>query len=304
MFRLFLSLLCISLAVAGSTGYICPTYVRAVHTYNPAQGTMPIVDVYLNGQLQWPNVPFRGVGAYVGVASGSVTLGVRAAGTTGAFIVEKTFTAAPGRAYTVGFTGPLAGPTGQIVSNTPPIVIEDAVQVPNPGRWRGLWYRWSETPVDVDFRVIAGNPAPMNIAGNNVSVAMDVARLSKLIAKTVIPIPETVPGVFSFYPTVVGSNDPLFNAQRNEYVRIANLTTVAGRLYDFFATGDSLLAAHPNNLALVYTENTATFDTTSGCTLIAGASGTPSLIPNSVATVQVSALVVVGAILSVFVMSL
>ena len=106
---------------------------------------MPNVDLYLNDELQqqWTNVPFRGVGAYIAVPPGQVSLGVRATGTTtGAYLAQKSFVAAPGKAYTVGFTGPLPGPTGQVVSNTPPIVVEDGLQVPNPGRWRGTWYRW------------------------------------------------------------------------------------------------------------------------------------------------------------------
>lgn len=158
------------------------------------------------------------------------------------------------------------------------------------------WYRWSETPVSIDFRAIAGNPAAPWGVGN----ATDIERISNLAAKTVIPYGEIPTGsAYSFYPTGVGSNAPLFNAQRNEFVAVTNVNPASRALVDFFATGDSLLASHTNNLALVSQTVTAAYDAPSGCTILNGV-GAPVAFPTTSgsAGVAVSAVAAVAALVA------
>lgn len=121
------------------------TYVRAVHSFNPAAGTVAGVDLYVNGVAADTSVAFRGVTNYRTVSAGRVTVGIRAAGSASStpLLANVTFTAAAGNAYTVGFTGPLAGPTGQVVTGVPPIVSLDSRTVPNPGRFAGLVSAWA-----------------------------------------------------------------------------------------------------------------------------------------------------------------
>jgi hypothetical protein len=149
--------------------------------------------------------------------------------------------------------------------------------------------------VAIDFRAIAGNPAAPWGVGN----ATDIERISNLAAKTVIPYGEIPTGsAYSFYPTGVGSNAPLFNGQRGEYVAVTNVNPASRALVDFFATGDSLLASHTNNLALVSQTVTAAYDAPSGCTILNGV-GTPVAFPTSgSAGVAVSAAAAVIALLS------
>lgn len=105
-------------------------------------------------------------------------------------------------------------------------------RVPNPARSSGLWYRWSETPASIDFRAVAGDPYNSycnatcnswlaNPAGTGcptcaITVAKDEERISDLIAKTVIQLSEFEgSSYFSFYPTLLGKNDPLWNPRFN-----------------------------------------------------------------------------------------
>ena len=130
----------------------------------------------------------------------------------------------------------------------------------------------SETNLVIDFRTVAGDPVPPA----NVTEAPDIGRISTLAPKTVIPISELPSGVtYSFYPCGVGSNAPLPNARLTStggYVAVRNLLTRESTVYDFFATGDSLLNAHDYNLQVSYTETPLVFDAVSGCTLAGAAS--------------------------------
>ncbi len=49
-----------------------------------------------------------------------------------------------------------------------------------------------------------------------------------------------------------------------------NLTFVAGFVYDFFATGDTLLNVHPYNLQVQKVATALQFDNTTGCTILPG----------------------------------
>ena len=127
----------------------------------------------------------------------------------------------------------------------------------------------SETNLVIDFRAVRGDPRP----SDGVINATDAGRISALAPKTVIPIFELPEGPYSFYPVGVDSRAPLANPRLTAtggFVAVRNLTTVGGRLYDFFATGDTLLNAHAFNLQVGYTETVVNYDSTSGCTILPG----------------------------------
>jgi hypothetical protein len=111
-----------------------------------------------------------------------------------------------------------------------------------------------------------------------------VERISDLIGKTIITLSEFETGTYSFYPTLVGKNDPLWNVRFNNgaggVVGTRNLQVegavpitngARGKWYDFFAQGDSLLKANANNLEVQLIVTTVEHDITSGCTFVVDA---------------------------------
>jgi hypothetical protein len=265
--------------------------------YNPAAGTMPAYDVYLNDVKQtgdWDNVAFRGVTSYAPVTAGHVKIGIKAVGASASapYVAERHFMTTSNAFYTVGFAGPLAAPDGMVVNGTNPVVNLDLRKVPNPGRSHGLWYRWSETPATIDFRAIANDPfdaATCNAdcidvpalggSGNGcpscpITAAADKERISELLAKTVIQLSELAEGRYSFYPVLEDRNDPLYNGVKNAIVGVRNLqvngavataTGTRGTWYDFFAQGDSLLNPHVNNLEVKSTTTNVEYDSATAC---------------------------------------
>lgn len=254
---------------------ICPTYIRAVHSYMPSAAGVPDVDYYVNG-AKVQTMEFRQVSSYISVPAGRINIAIRAAGASrnSEPLADADFTVAVGKFYTAGFLGSVAAPAGTRVYNSPPIIVNEDVRiVPNVNRFNGLWYRWSETNLEIDFRTVYGDPEP----AENVTAAPDASRISDLQPKTVIPIPELPSGTpYSFYPVLLNANAPLPNprlTQTGGLVAVRNLIPRSGAVYDFFATGDTLLNAHPYNLQVGYTETPVKFDAQSGCTLAGAAVG-------------------------------
>lgn len=114
-----------------------------------------------------------------------------------------------------------------------------------------------------------------------ITLAKDQERISDLIGKTVIQLSEFETGTFSFYPTLVGRNDPLWNVRFNGgaggVVGVRNLNVegavpitngARGVWYDFWAQGDSLLNANLNNLEVYATSTRVEYDTMTGCTYV------------------------------------
>lgn len=103
------------------------TYVRASVAYNPGQGPQPAYDLYVNDRVYARNVPFRAISDYVSVRSGTVSVGLKAVGSTPSspYVSQASFNAPINSFYTVGFAGPLAGPVGQVAQRTNPIVNPD-----------------------------------------------------------------------------------------------------------------------------------------------------------------------------------
>ena len=270
--------------------------------YNPGAGVMPDYDVYVNDEFL-QKAAFRTVTPYVSVRAGAnVKVGIKAVGSTNTspYVSLATFAAPSNSFYTVGFTGPLEGPVGQVTQRTNPFINPDLRRVPNPGRATGLWYRWSETPAAVDFRAVSGDPmnSDCNLtcisylntpAGGGcptcaITQAPDVERISDLIGKTIITLSEFETGTYSFYPTLVGKNDPLWNVRFNNgaggvvgtrSLQVEGAVPITngarGKWYDFFAQGDSLLKANANNLEVQLSVTTVEHDVTSGCTFVVDA---------------------------------
>jgi hypothetical protein len=88
---------------------------------------------------------FRDVTSYLTVPAGRINLAIRSAGASpsSAPLASADLTVAEGKFYTAGFLGMVPGPAGQSAYSRAPIIVnEDVRKVPNPGRFKGLWYRW------------------------------------------------------------------------------------------------------------------------------------------------------------------
>lgn len=128
---------------------LCPTNLRVI---NAAVGTASPIDVIVNGKKILENVDFRQASKYVDVAPGNIEVLFVRSGTRST-IAYRTFTGAPNSAYTVAITGTLQGPSGQPLFNQSPFVIPEDLTQPNPGKFKGRWYRFSETSAVIDFRI-------------------------------------------------------------------------------------------------------------------------------------------------------
>jgi hypothetical protein len=233
----------------------CPVYLRVINAANP---NLPMpVDLLVNGVQIASHVPFREVSAYVPVRSGGLTVQIVQSGST-TLIGKRTFFAPPNSAYTIGVTGPVAGPEGQQLYNTSPFVIQEDLTPPNPGKFKGKFYRFSETSAVIDFRV--STPA---------DPATDVMRIRDLVPKTAIEYPEITAGIYNFNPVLPGSSDPLINTAFDPpvQVEVVNAEISAGVIFDVIATGNAL-GISPNSLLLSTTSTRTAPPDANGCTVI------------------------------------
>jgi hypothetical protein len=215
---------------------LCPTNLRVI---NAAVGTASPIDVIVNGKKILENVDFRQASKYVDVAPGNIEVLFVRSGTRST-IAYRTFTGAPNSAYTVAITGTLQGPSGQPLFNQSPFVIPEDLTQPNPGKFKGRWYRFSETSAVIDFRISKSS-----------SPNVDETRLTDLIPKTAIAYPELTAGKYNFNPVLPDQFDPLVNNAFNPpiTVEVANQEVPAGVIFDVIATGNAL-GQTPNSLKL------------------------------------------------------
>ncbi|MBP5978034.1 DUF4397 domain-containing protein, partial [Brasilonema sp. CT11] len=211
--------------------------LRFINNHNPDAPTP--VNVLVNGQLLIEETPFCRSSGYVAFFPPEeeieVTFVEAASGTK---IAERRFVAENGYAYTLGLTGPIPGPEGQQLFNTSPFVIPDDLSMPNPDRFKGRWYRWSETNVSIDF--ILYHPDTPNI---------DEVRLRKKAPKIVIEYPEMPIGEYSFAPVLIDSSEVFINNNYNppEPVGVFHQTITDEDIFDIIACGNSLLATNKPN---------------------------------------------------------
>lgn len=238
--RLFAYLALVVVLCFGNTAADnCPTLIRVINTYNPDSPTS--INVLVNGQVLIKDTPFCGASSYVSFFPPEEDIVVSFTDAkSGTKFAERKFMAQAGYAYTLGLTGPIPGPEGQQLFNSSPFVVPDDLSIPNPDRFRGRWYRWSETNVTIDFRLF--RPDTPDI---------DAARLRKKAPKIAIEYPEMPIGEYSFTPVLMDSNDVLINSNYNpaEPVGIFNKTINDEVIFDVWACGNSLLASNkPNTL--------------------------------------------------------
>ncbi|MBD2440159.1 DUF4397 domain-containing protein [Nostoc sp. FACHB-110] len=234
--------------------YKCPTKLRVI---NAAVATASPVDVIVNGTKVLENVDFRQASEYVNVTPGNIQVVFRQSGTYNT-IASRTFTGAPNSAYTVAVTGTLQGPSGQPLFNQSPFVIPEDLTQPNPGKFKGRWYRFSETSAVIDFRISKSS-----------SPNVDETRITDLIPKTAIPYPELTAGTYNFNPVLPDQFDPLINNAFNPpiTVEVANQQVPAGVIFDVIATGNGLGQA-PNSLLLTTASTQTAPPDANGCNQI------------------------------------
>ncbi|TBR57728.1 hypothetical protein B4U84_17285 [Westiellopsis prolifica IICB1] len=234
--------------------YKCPTKLRVI---NAAVGTASPVDVIVNGQKILQNVGFRQASQYVNVTPGNLQVLFVQSGTLST-IASRTFKGAPNSAYTVAITGTIQGPSGQPLFNQSPFVIPEDLTQPNPGKFKGRWYRFSETNAVIDFRISKSS-----------SPNVDETRITDLTPKTAIPYPELTAGTYNFNPVLPDQFDPLINNAFNPpiTVEVANQQVPAGVIFDVIATGNALGQA-PNSLLLTTASTQTAPPDANGCNRI------------------------------------
>jgi hypothetical protein len=238
----------------------CPVLLRVLNAANP---NAPIsVDLLVNGRTVATSVPFRGASSYVPVRSGSLNVKI-VDSSTGALVGKRMFSASPNSAYSIGVTGAFPGPAGQQLYSSSPFVIQEDLSPPNPTKFRGKFYRFSETGAVIDFR------ATVAIAGQLPENLPDAMRITDLIPKTAIAYPELTVGTYNFNPVLPGSSDTLVNDAFSppERVEITNVVVPAGAIYSVIAAGNAL-GTGPNSLLLSSTVVQTAPPDANGCTVI------------------------------------
>jgi hypothetical protein len=191
------------------------------------------------------SAPFCGASDYWAFYPPSHSVNFTFLNSANATIATRIFTVQPGAAYTLGVTGALPGPSGQLLYNTSPLVIMEDIRIPNPGNFRGSWYRWSETDLVIDFRAYQGGL-------NSVNQTADYMRMRANNPKTVIPYTEMIFGTYSFHPVTLNSTEILVNNNYDPPQSVGIFGQVYNQqaIYDFLACGNSLLSTKPNTLRI------------------------------------------------------
>jgi hypothetical protein len=228
----------------------CGSHLRFVHGH--AFEDRP-VDVYVNGALAEAGVAFREVRPYRLAAFGPQH--VRFVDpSSGRTLGERHFPAGSGQAYTVVLAGPAKGPEGALFGNESPFVFLDDLTPPNAGRWKGTWYRMSETQVVIDFRI--------SQAANS---TQEVTRLIQKPNRAAYNLGDFPAGTYQFNPVLPGSSEPFFNPALNppRNVELRDVKIAGGELFDIFALGN-FLGREPNSLDLVGVRTRVALDA-NGC---------------------------------------
>jgi len=159
---------------------------------------------------------------------------------TGRMIAEKTFESGPNLGYTFVYGGPAQGPEGMAYGNSSPfILVDDITPVTTPTRWKGHWYRMSETNVNIDFAI---QDPRQGIA----------AKLFDKPNRSVYQLSDFPAGTYTFNPLLKGSDAPLRNDALSPpaLVELTNVMIQNGDNFDVIALGNFLGKA-PNSLRLV-----------------------------------------------------
>lgn len=215
----------------------CASHIRFVHGQAFQDGD---VNVRVNGKDIVSDLSFREVSSYQPIAFGRQRVEFISTA-TGEVLQTREFPAGSGKAYTVAFLGPALGPEGSLFGNNSPFVFMDDLSPANPGRWKGTWYRLSETQVVIDFRI-----------SNASNSSLEVTRLINKPNRAAYNLGDFPAGNYQFNPVMSGASEPFFNSAlippRN--VELRNVSIGDGELFDVFALGN-FLGRQPNSLDLV-----------------------------------------------------
>lgn len=226
----------LSLGSAAQAAGVCGSHLRVIHgnAFDSKE-----IQVQVQGKRLGTPLKFGEFSDYISIPSGAKTLEIVDA-STGTVLAQKPLHMGENLAYSVVYAGPAKGPEGMLFGNESPFVIlDDLSPVSNPGRWKGHWYRMSETNVVIDFRVQSET--------ENLS--------AKLFAKpnrSVYQLGDFPAGTYRFNPLLMGSEDPLFNTALNPpaFVELKNVEVPGGVNYDILAVGN-FLGQGPNSLRLL-----------------------------------------------------
>lgn len=232
----------------------CPTNIRFIHGQPFEDGDVNVTITGKKMKKEMTNLQFRDVSKYVQIKPGSYTVEFKDVA-SGKILGSKKAVFGPNLGHTVILGGPAQGPTGTMNGNASPfILIDDITPTVNPTRWKGTWYRMSETNVVIDLRISDGlNPTN------------ELARLSKKENRSTYQMGDFPSGNYQFNPTLVGSSEPFFNPalQPPRLVELANVEIAGGENIDVIALGNFLGKA-PNSLDLKYVKYTPSVSE-SGC---------------------------------------
>lgn len=228
----------LSTAFSLSAFATCGSHLRFIH--GEAFRDQP-VSIRVNGITVKESLSFRSVSKYFELSAGKKVVEI-VDKETGEVLETKTFTAGPNVGYTVLFAGPAKGPQGMSFGNSSPfVVIDDITPVTNPGRWKGTWYRMSETNVVIDLRISKGE-----------DYSQEMGRLQKKENRSTYQMGDFPAGRYSFNPVMPGSSEPFFNPalEPARIVEVKDLNIEGGENVDIIALGNFLGKA-PNSLDLV-----------------------------------------------------
>lgn len=228
----------------------CPSHLRVAHGH--AFEDRPI-EVLLNGKPLVSELKFREVATYHRVRPGKATLEFFEKGTQRS-LGKRNLILGSGQAYTVILAGPAKGVPGMLFSDESPFVFIDDITPANPGRWKGHWYRMSETQVTIDFRIADGN-----------NPEQEISRLINKPNRASYQLSDLPIGVFQFNPVMPGKSEAFFNTALTPpaNVELRNITMNDRESIDIFAFGNFLGKA-PNSLQLTY-QKYKTSLTAKGC---------------------------------------
>lgn len=224
-------------AVEAKDGGHCPSHVRFIH------GEMfrdQPVDVFVDGKKVVEKLQFRGVTDYLEIDDGPAEIKF-VDSVSGKTLESKALILGSNLGYTVALAGPTPGPDGNQFKNTNPFVfIDDITPVTNIKRWKGTWYRLSETNAVIDLRVSKGDGSDF-----------EVLRLKNKENKASYNLGDNPAGVYQFHPVLIGSSQPLLNEALDPpaVVKIAPSKIAPGFNFDVIALGNGL-GKGPNSLQL------------------------------------------------------
>lgn len=225
----------------------CPTHVRFIHGQPFKDGD---VKVTLNGKNMMKDLSFRETSSYLAVKPGTYEVEFTDV-VTGEVLASKTAVFGTNLAHTVVLGGPAEGPIGMRNGNSSPFILVDDITPPvNPTRWKGTWYRMSETNVVIDFRISDGFN-PQN----------EITRLTKKENRASYQLGDFPAGTYQFNPTLMGSSDALFNTalEPARNVELREVKIESGENIDIIALGN-FLGKTPNSLDLTYVKYKTTIN--------------------------------------------